>query len=100
MIYYNVTIKVDPSVNDEWISWMKQKHIPDVIGTGLFFQHKMCKLLDQDETDGITYTIQYGMKNMVDYLNYQENFSPKLQKEHGEKYKGKFVAFRTIMEEV
>jgi hypothetical protein len=29
---------------------------------------------------------------------YQRDHAPRLQKEHSEKYKGKFVAFRTLLE--
>ena len=29
---------------------------------------------------------------------YQKEFAPKLQKEHSEKFKDKFAAFRTILE--
>ena len=36
MILYNVTIKVDHDIHDEWMEWMKQTHIPQVLETGLF----------------------------------------------------------------
>jgi hypothetical protein len=32
--------------------------------------------------------------------DYQKNFAPELQKAHTERYKDKFVAFRTLLEEV
>jgi hypothetical protein len=34
MILYNVTVSVDPEIHDEWLAWMKSKHIPDVLATG------------------------------------------------------------------
>lgn len=100
MILYNVTVKVDLEIHDEWFRWMKEKHIPDVINTGLFVDSKMCQLLGQDESEGITYAIQYFCESMEDYEKYVKEFSPQLQKEHNERYKDRFVAFRTLMEVV
>lgn len=37
---------------------------------------------------------------MKELHNYQAKFSQKLQQEHSEKFKDKFVAFRSVMEEI
>jgi hypothetical protein len=36
---------------------------------------------------------------MSDYLTYQEKHAPALQKDHYDRYKDKFVAFRTLLKE-
>lgn len=97
MILYNVTVKVDHHVVGEWLQWMKVVHIPDVMKTGIFTEYKFCRILTVDETEGITYAIQYFCKDIPSYERYQNEFAPKLQKDHTERYKGKFVAFRTLM---
>ena len=51
-----------------------------------------------EEVGGSSYSIQYFAKNMEDYNTYQDVHSAELQKDHTEKYKGKFAAFRTILE--
>ena len=43
MVLYNVTINIDYAVHDEWLDWMKNVHIPDVMNTGLFIDCKLCK---------------------------------------------------------
>ena len=100
MLVYNVTIKVNLSIHDEWLKWMKSKHIPDVMHTGLFLDHKIFRILEEDEREGISYAIQYIAANMGDYLEYQRAHAPELQKEHTEKYKDQFVAFRTLLKSV
>ena len=97
MILYNVTVKVDHHVVGEWVRWMKTVHIPDVMATGIFTEYKFCRLLTVDETEGITYAIQYFCPDITDYERYQNDFASKLQKEHTDRYQGKFVAFRTLM---
>lgn len=98
MILYNVTVNIDDSVHDEWLEWMKSKHIPDVLATGLFLENKFYKIRSENEDEGHTYSIQYFLRSMNDYKTYQKEYADKLQSEHTEKFKDKFVAFRTIME--
>ncbi|HEY6161533.1 MAG TPA: DUF4286 family protein [Bacteroidia bacterium] len=99
MIIYNVTVNIDNDVREEWLRWMKEIHIPAVMATGYFLQNRICKIL-VDEESGTSYSIQYTCANMEDLLEYQEKEAPRLQKEHSERYKDKFVAFRTLLEEV
>ena len=99
MILYNVTVKISKSAHDEWLQWMQEVHIPDVINTGLFDDHKICRIL-HEETDGITYAFQYFCKDMATFEQYQRDHAPALQKDHSERYKDQYVAFRTLMEVV
>ncbi len=101
MILYNVTVNIDFDVEEEWRTWMKDVHIPDVMSTGLFSQNKFYKLLGEvPEANGATYSIQYFAQNITDVNNYLENHAPKLIQEHMAKYKNKHVSFRTLLQEV
>ena len=99
MILYNVTINIDYDCHDDWLKWMKQKHVPDVLNTGLFISAKICKI-HAEEQGGKSYSIQYLLKSESDYTIYQKDYAEKLQIEHTEKFQGKFVAFRTLLEVV
>ncbi len=99
MIIYNVTINIEDDVHLEWVEWMKNEHIPRVMATGYFLDNRMCRLMVEEET-GTSYTIQYTLKNMADYEELQELHAPALQKEVLDKYRDKFVAFRSLMEVV
>lgn len=98
MIIYNVTVKINLDVHDEWLQWMKTVHIPDVMKTGRFQSHQIAKVLGQDESDGITYAIQYICPDMQTLHQYTITEAPDLQKDHTERYQGKFVAYRTLLE--
>lgn len=99
MIVYNVTVNIDHAVEEEWLLWMKEIHIPDVLKTGLFLDNKICKILAESE-GGSSYSIQYTCKDMDTFNLYETKFAEKLRKDHTEKYSGKFVAFRTLLEVV
>ena len=99
MIIYNVTVNIDDSVREDWIKWMKEIHIPDVMATGYFIENRFCRIMVEEE-QGSSYSIQYRCANIADLNEYQRDHAPRLQKEHRERYEGKFVAFRTLLEEV
>lgn len=99
MILYNVTTKIDPSIKEDWLEWMIQHHIPAVLNTGFFSEYKLSRLLINEE-DGFTYSIQYSCKSMADLQEYQKNHAGPLRQEYKERYEGKYVIFRSLMEVV
>jgi|JI6StandDraft_1071083.scaffolds.fasta_scaffold143239_2 hypothetical protein len=100
MIVYNVTVSLaDESIHEEWMQWMKEVHIPEVMQTRLFEDYRILRLL-QEENNGITYAIQYRSKSLEEYYRYQQEFAPALQAKTKEKYGEKLLAFRTLLEEV
>ena len=101
MIIYNVTVNIDESIQTDWITWMKEVHIPEVMETGYFLENRFAKVLSTQEDEvGHTYSIQYLCNSMEDLEEYQEKCSAPLQEAHGKRYQGKFVAFRTLLEVV
>ena len=97
MILYNITVSVDYDVHQDWLKWMKEVHIPDVLKTGLFVENKVAKI-HSEEFGGASYSIQYLLKSWEDYNNYKNNYASKLQKQYLLKFANKSVAFRTVLE--
>jgi Domain of unknown function (DUF4286) len=98
MILYNVTVKINADLEKDWLHWMKETHIPDVLRTGLFSAYKLCRILQEEEDGGVTFAIQYFCANLEDFQQYQKEYAPALQQEHMARYNGQYVAFRTLME--
>jgi hypothetical protein len=96
MILYNVTVSIDPDVHAEWLDWMKTKHIPDVMATGCFVESRISRVHGEEE-GGVTYAITYLSPSHEKMDEYQQQHAPVLQKDHAERYAGKFAAFRTIL---
>lgn len=98
MIIYNVTIKVNVEIAQEWRIWMIKTHIPMLMNTGCFIDSKFYRLLEQDDTDGPTYVVQYFCNNMSDYRNYIDNYAKDMRSETLKLWTDKIIAFRSIME--
>lgn len=98
MIIYSVTVSIDKLIQEDWLGWMQEKHIPDVMATGYFQEYAIQEIIDpQPQPGSLTYNIQYLCENMEAYQSYQQSAASALQKEHTERYKDRFVAFRTVL---
>ncbi len=97
MILYNVTTILEEDVHEKWLTWMVNTHIPQVMATGKFVSNRVLKVLDSPN-EGITYCSQYIAENLADFEDYKQNYAPALQADLAEKFEGKFVAFRSLME--
>ncbi len=98
MILYNITINIENDIQAEWLQWMQEHHIPSILLTGLFVDNKILKLLTEIENSGTTYSFQYFLNSMEDYMTYEHNFAASLRAEHDARYGGRYVAFRTLLE--
>lgn len=100
MIIYNVTISVDESVEQEWLTWMREIHIPEVLATGLFLGCRFSKLISHKEEGHQSYVAQYACNSKADLENYKQNFAADLQRKSMVKFADKMLAFRTELEVV
>ncbi len=98
MIIYNVTVNVEESVHEDWLAWMRNVHIPEVMSKGIFSGHRMFRVLADEGSGSYTYAIQYTCDSLELAETYRERFAPALQEESRRRYKDKTVAFRTLLE--
>lgn len=97
MIIYNVTINVQEDIHDEWLKWMKEEHIPDMLDTGKFIKALMTKVMVQEPMGGITYSVQYTANNKKMLESYYNEDAEEMRSK-SKSFEGKFVAFRTELE--
>ncbi len=97
MYIYNVTINVQEEIHDEWLAWMKNEHIPDMLKTEKFSKALMTKVLVNEEMGGITYSVQYTADSKELLERYKAENAAELRAKT-KPFEGKFVAFRTELE--
>lgn len=100
MLIYNVTVKVDWSIHDEWVQWMLNEHLPEMINTSCFTNAKLLRLLETEEDDGPTYAAQYFAANRSDYDRYIKDHAPATRKKYTKKWGDNVLAFRSLMQVV
>lgn len=95
---YNVTIKVEAAIGADWLTWLQEIHIPEVLETGCFTEALVTQLREVDDTEGPTYCIQYYASSKADYNRYIEIHAPRLRQKSFNAWGNRFVAFRSLLE--
>ena len=98
MIVYNVTSNIDTSVETQWLKWMQEKHIPELLATGKFTSARLVKVLVEEEMGGVTYAVQYTTDSKETLQRYYNEDAPKLRAEALALFGDKVLAFRTELE--
>ena len=97
MFVYNVSIRLEPGIEPEWVQWMRNVHIPDVLATGLFSGHQFFELLEPSEDEGKHYIVQYFLEQEQQYHEYLHTFAPELRQKAFDRFGDRFIAFRSFM---
>lgn len=100
MIIYSVFVAIPLKNSEEWRDWMVDKHIPDVLKTGMFTQYRIFKNLAHDVPDEVEFCTQYECKTLADYERYKTEFAPELQKHHTEKFGAIARARRAVLADI
>jgi Domain of unknown function (DUF4286) len=98
MIIYNVTSNVDDSIHQQWLEWMMDKHVPDIMATGKFYKIKIVKVLGDEQHGGTTYSVQYSADSREKLDEYYRDHSPTLRAEMQKLFGDKILQFRTELE--
>lgn len=97
MHIYNVTINIEETKHKEWLDWMKNEHIPEMLATGKFSKALLSKVLVEEEMGGLTYSVQYTTDSKGTLEQYYTEDAERLRAKSN-KFAGHFVAFRTELE--
>jgi hypothetical protein len=100
MFIYNVTTKVHDSIKNDWLAWLNEEHIPDIINTGCFSSATILQLLEIDDSEGPTYAIQFHAESKAMYNQYVEKFAGIMRQKAVERWGDKFISFRSFMQVV
>jgi len=98
MYVYNITTNIEESVEQDWLLWMQETHIPEMLGTGKFLSAKMCKVLVEEDMGGVTYSVQYTAETKESLQTFYRENSIELKNKMNARYAGKYVFFETEMQ--
>ncbi len=97
MVLYNITIIIEENIQESWLSWVKNEHIPAIMSTELFLSNKLLRVLDSPN-EGITYCLQFIADDFTKYTNYIKIFGQADALKQQQRFENKFVSFSTVME--
>ena len=100
MLIYNITYAVPHDICHEWLQWIQQEHIPEILATGYFERHQLLKLLELDESESLTFACQFYTQTEGQYRNYITEYAPGLRLKANQRWGDQVIGFRTLMETV
>ncbi|HVZ26185.1 MAG TPA: DUF4286 family protein, partial [Sediminibacterium sp.] len=92
MMLYNVTTHVQHAIAADWLQWMQESHIPAVMQTGCFRDYRILKLLETDESEGLTFAVQYTIDDKELYESYLRLHAPALRQEISSRWGNQVIA--------
>ncbi len=101
MIIYSVTVNIEAEILENWVNWMINTHIPEVMATNCFIASHFHQLIfPENEDNSYTFNIQYECESEEILENYRNSFAPALIEKTELLFRGKFDAFRTILDKI
>lgn len=94
MITYQVKITIDPTVESDWLHWMKTVHVPDVIACGLVRSFQILKPTSKEHL----YHFHYNFDSHSAFEKYKQEFAPELKEDVLQKYPDLFTSEREIFD--
>ena len=100
MIIFNTTFHVANEVSQAYVQFLKTSYIPQAVASGFLMQPCFSRVMQDNNVDGESYSIQFKVKN-VDTLNYwMEQEGHLLNKVLVGKFGQSVVGFSTLLEEI
>ncbi len=100
MLLYNITLKVDHSIQGAWLPWMRKSFIPSIMDTGHFEDFQFYELLHLPDQDGKTYALQLFCLSIQEFRTFQMEEEQDLQFLLVKKFEDRVVFFPTLMKTV
>jgi hypothetical protein len=101
MFILNITYNLEPPIEQEWLHDMTMEHIPDVLNTNKFMNHRVLRLVNEHpDANGNTYAIQFMATKIADIQAYLAHEGAILENKVLAKYGESIVSFSTVLEEI
>jgi|SRR5690606_21266651 len=98
MYIYNVTVNVEETVHQQWLQWMKETYIPEMLQTNLFTNARMLRVMVDEEMGGITFSVQYYAKDKESLQRYYSEYLDAFKIKERQRFSDQLVSFTTELE--
>ena len=100
MYTLNITSKVENDINEDWLSWQKEEHIPAIMETGCFQSFRFHQLIEQEESEGKTYVLQLVAGSPEKYREFIDIFEESLKVSCFSKWGENYFEFRSLLQNI
>jgi len=98
MLIFNTTYKVASKVNENWISWTKESHIPFMLNSGNFTKAQITKIVGSEDEEGTSYSVQFHITDMNTLMMWHKNNASAFQNNCAATFGTDVSFFSTVLE--
>lgn len=98
MIIFNVTIKADLDIHNDFLDWVRDYSCRE--REGIRMPSRVFRLMGVDASDGITYCLQHYFTDIEALNNFRTGGELAFREELADRYSDKLVIFATVLSEV
>jgi hypothetical protein len=88
---------MESRLQQPWLEFIRN-HIPQILGTGLFMDARLTKVLVDEQDGGVTYSIQYKARSREALETYYTDHAESFRKETHNIFGDKILFFRTELD--
>lgn len=100
MIIFNTTFHVGDDVHDDCLLFFRNTYIPQAVNSGFLFDPRLALIHAQHEENGVSYSLQFKVKNVETLNHWLASDGQKLQTMLAEQFGNKVLGFITLLEEI
>ncbi len=96
MFIYNLTVLIDESIEQEWLSWVNSNLIQAVMETGFFHSYQLLQVTDSPN-EGLTFCLQFRTDEISLLQSYQSLYAQQIESEQQVAFANQLVTFSSTM---
>ncbi len=98
MLIFNTTYKVPSVINELWLDWISEQHIPFMLQSGSFSKTQVAKIVGSEDEEGTSYAVQFHIVDMDSLMNWHKENAVKFQNNCASKFGNQVSFFSTVLE--
>ena len=96
---YSISALVNHSIEKDWVNWMQEIHIHEVLETKCFIKAQFSKIHHETVSyDATNYNVVYFANSREDLEKYYKDFAPLLRQKVWVLFREQVTFFRTELE--
>ncbi|ANI89174.1 hypothetical protein A9P82_07645 [Arachidicoccus ginsenosidimutans] len=96
MVSYNVFIKTEKEIENDFAQWFRKEHIPQIIATGCFEGFILSRQIEPIDNGNKVLVCRFFCKSFAEYQHYINDFSKKMRDDFPERFLNKYKISRTV----